>query len=200
MSIKEDLDSVVSKWSLLKYPFYQAWSAGTLPLEDLRTYAREYGTFIGLLPDAWTALNDADTAQEEGEHTELWADFAAALGSDATGAAQVSEVSDLAATASRLFKDPVTAAGALYGFEVQQPQTASSKLHGLKTHYELPADVEPYFEIHSRNEHEAAKLLARIESLSEDERTRSLQACGEMTESLWNALSGIFGEERMRDC
>jgi pyrroloquinoline-quinone synthase len=116
------------------------------------------------------------------------------------GVAEIREVSDLAAAATQLFRDPVTAAGALYAFELQQPATAKSKLDGLKTHYKLPVGVEPYFEIHSHNEHEAAKLLACIESLPEEERTRSLQAYGEMAESLWNALSGIYGEERMRDC
>ena len=80
---------------------------------------------------------------------------------------------------------------------MQQPATAQSKLDGLRMHYHLPTAVEPYFEIHSHNEHEAAKLLARIESFSPEDQSRAVQACGEMAERLWNALSGIYGEECM---
>jgi pyrroloquinoline-quinone synthase len=146
MSIKETLDVAVAKRNLLEHPFYQAWSAGTLPVDALRTYAREYG-----------------------------------------------------ASAAHLFSDPAAAAGALYAFEVQQPATAQSKLAGLKTHYNLPSGVEPYFEIHSHNEHEARKLVARIDAFSSDEQARAVQACSEMAESLWTALTGIYDSDKMID-
>jgi len=200
MSIKDKLNSTVASRDLLQHPFYQAWSAGTLPLEDLQTYAREYGAFIELLPRAWESLEDADTAQEEKEHAGLWSNFASALGTPVTGSPQVANVAQLISTASRLFKHPASAAGALYAFEVQQPATAASKLHGLRAHYKLPPSVEPYFELHSHNEHEAARLLKRIESMSAEDRLRSAQACAEMADALWNALSGIYAEERMTAC
>jgi pyrroloquinoline-quinone synthase len=82
----------------------------------------------------------------------------------------------------------------LYAFEVQQPATAQSKLRGLKTHYRLPGSVEPYFEAHSHNEHEARKLAARIEALPHDEQVRALEACSEMAAALWAALTGIHGQ------
>ena len=200
MSLTLKLNAAVAERDLLKHPFYQAWSAGTLPVEDLQTYAREYGAFIGMLPRAWETLKDAETAQEEREHADMWRDFAAALGTRVDGSPQIAQVTELAATASRLFEHPATAAGALYAFEVQQPATAQSKLAGLKAHYRLPAAVEPYFELHSHNEHEAAKLLNRIEAFSEEDRARCSQACAQMADALWNALSGIYGEERMKDC
>lgn len=200
MSIKEKLNSIVAQRDLLKHPFYKAWNAGTLPVQDLQTYAREYGAFIGLLPIAWDAMQDPETAREEAEHADLWRDFAGALGARLNGKVEVAEVKALMETASRLFKDPVTGAGAMYAFEAQQPATAKSKLAGLKAHYSLPPAVEPYFEIHSHNEHEAAKLLARIGTFSGDDRIRSAEACAEMADALWNALSGIFGQERMQNC
>jgi pyrroloquinoline-quinone synthase len=197
MSIKEALNAALSKWNLLQHPFYQAWSAGTLPIESLRKYAREYGAFIQLLPQAWATLGDAETAQEEREHAELWDDFAAALDTHVDGQAATPEAQALTSSAGRLFSDPATSAGALYAFEVQQPSTAQSKLDGLRLHYHLPAKAEPYFEAHSRNQHEASKLLSRIDSSSAEEQSRSIQACGEMAERLWNALSGIHAEECM---
>jgi pyrroloquinoline-quinone synthase len=200
MSAKEALNAAVSKWNLLRHPFYQAWSAGTLPIESLRTYAREYGAFVRLLPQAWDALADPETSQEEREHADLWDDFAAALETRVDGQALAVETQALTASAARLFSEAVTAAGALYAFEVQQPATAQSKLVGLRMHYRLPTAAEPYFEVHSRNVHEAAKLLARIDSFSPEDQTRTVQACSEMAERLWNALSGIYGEDRMGSC
>ena len=197
MSIKEDLNAALAKWNLLQHPFYQAWSAGTLPAESLATYAREYGAFIRLLPLAWEALDDTETAREEREHADLWDEFAAALGTRVDGHALSTSARALTASAGGLFSDPRTAAGALYAFEVQQPATAQSKLDGLRMHYNLPANAEPYFETHTHNEHEAAKLLARIEAFSPDDQSRSVQACAEMAERLWNALTGIYGEECM---
>ena len=79
----------------------------------------------------------------------------------------------------------------MYAFEAQQPATAKSKLDGLKEHYSLPAEVEPYFEVHSANWHESEKILASIEKLSPEERTQVEQACESMAEALWNTLTGI---------
>ena len=190
MTIKHQLDPILKKWDLLKHPFYQAWSAGTLPVEALRVYAREYGGLMSALPLGWETLQDSETAEEEREHAELWEDFRVALGPAETSEALV-PAAQLVETARRLFSDPASALGALYAFEAQQPQTAQSKLTGLKAHYNLPPSVEPYFEVHSANWHESAKLLAQMEQLSPQDRGQALAACEEMAESLWNALSGI---------
>jgi len=195
MSAKEEMHAAVSKWNLLQHPFYQAWSAGTLPVEALRAYAREYGALVGLLPRAWTALGDGETADEEREHAGLWDAFAHALETRVVEKPSVTQVQALTSSARRLFDDPATAAGALYAFEVQQPATAKSKLDGVREHYRLPTAVEPYFELHSNNQDEAAKLLARIDNFSADEQNRTIHACSEMAELLWNALSGIYGED-----
>src|SRR5258708_10612168 len=42
---------------LLRHPFYQAWSAGTLAEGALATYAREYGAFIRALDCGWSTLD-----------------------------------------------------------------------------------------------------------------------------------------------
>lgn len=189
--MKNRLQSTLDQWNLLNHPFYQAWSAGTLPLQSLRDYAREYGAFITLMPQGWETLNDEETAHEEEEHIELWEQFAKALDT-AIGEATIPQVISLIATTRELFSQPATALGALYAFEAQQPPTAQSKLDGLKTHYALPADVRPYFEVHSHNHHEAEKLLARIEKLNEGEKAQAAEACERMAYALWNALSGIY--------
>lgn len=195
MDIKQELDSKISKYNLLNHPFYQAWSAGELPVESLQCYAREYGVFITTLPKGWETLNDSETVEEETEHIEMWEDFADGLNTQISDA-QTPEVKVLLETADKLFSDSSeTALGALYAFEAQQPETAKSKLAGLKEFYQLPQKVEPYFETHSHNEHEAEKLLERIDALSATSQETVVKACEQMSSALWDALTGIHDAE-----
>lgn len=196
MDIKQELDSKISKFNLLEHPFYQEWSIGELPVDALKCYAREYGAFISTIPKGWETLNDAETAEEETEHIELWQDFAHGLDTEISNA-QIPQVKALLNTAENLFTNSNTALGALYAFEAQQPETAKSKLTGLKEFYQLPEKVEPYFVTHSHNEHEAEKLLEQISTLSEDSQKSVLQACEQMSRALWDALTGIHDAERV---
>lgn len=190
MDLKKELDQRVEPWNLLHHPFYQAWESGQLPVEALKTYAREYGAFIGKLPAGWSLLLDEGTAQEEREHAALWDQFALGL-ETSVGEPELAAVGELVAAAGNLFSRLETALGALYAFEVQQPETAKAKLEGLRKHYSLPELTRAYFEVHTANHHEAAKLLAHIAMLHPVDRQIALQACGEMSEALWNALTDI---------
>jgi pyrroloquinoline-quinone synthase len=190
MNTKQRLNSILEKWDLLKHPFYQAWSAGTLPVDALQVYASEYGAFINTLEAGWQTLDDLETAEEEKEHAELWEQFAVALETK-VNAPQITQTKELLETSQTLFASPATTLGAMYAFEAQQPATAKSKLDGLKAHYSLPTEVEPYFEVHSANWHESEKLLAALDKLSPEDRELAEAACARMAESLWNALTGI---------
>src|SRR5574338_943798 len=113
MNIKEELDPILEKWDLLKHPFYQAWSAGTLPVEALRVYAREYGGLMSALPLGWRTLHDEETAEEEREHADLWEDFSMALGEIALRE-PIPQARTLSEKARTLFSTPASALGALY--------------------------------------------------------------------------------------
>jgi pyrroloquinoline-quinone synthase len=190
VAIREALDREVEARNLLEHPFYRAWSAGTLPTEALQAYAREYGAFIAALPAGWQALDDEETAEEEREHARLWDAFARALGTS-VGEARLPQVRALMAEATEQFARPDTAAGALYAFERQQPATAQSKLDGLRAFYAVGPEAERYFDEHTRNQHEAEKLAARIEAFDEAGRARALAACQGMSRALWDALTGL---------
>ena len=194
MDFKQALDNKIADHNLLNHPFYQAWSAGELPVDVLRSYAREYGAFISTIPKGWETLNETETAEEETEHIDMWADFADGLDTTVSEA-QIPQVKALLETADELFSEPATALGALYAFEAQQPETAQSKLAGLKEFYQLPETVEPYFETHSHNEHEAEILLERIGALPSESHATVVQACEQMSAALWNALTGIHDAE-----
>ena len=103
----------------------------------MKCYAREYGAFISTLPKGWETLNDPETAEEETEHIDMWADFADGLNTQVSEA-QVPQVNTLLETADKLFSDGETALGALYAFEAQQPETAKSKLTRSKGFLSTP--------------------------------------------------------------
>jgi pyrroloquinoline-quinone synthase len=193
MNYKSILDARIEKWALLKHPFYQAWEVGELPMPALQSYAREYGAFISLMPKGWETLGDKHTVDEEIEHIALWQDFAIGVGTQ-LDKAELAEVVDLVETTQDVFSEPIEALGALYAFEVQQPETAKSKLKGLKEHYDLPETVEPYFVEHSNNEHEAEKLIEKIAKLSEEQFESALNASERMSKSMWDALTGIYNK------
>lgn len=58
MNLQTQLNDRIGGKALLKHPFYQAWESGELPVDALRTYAREYGAFIATMPQGWETLND----------------------------------------------------------------------------------------------------------------------------------------------
>jgi len=191
MNIEQQLQSSLSRWNLLESAFYQAWSAGTLPVDALKTYAHEYGAFISKIADGWQAHGDVAIAAEEREHVEMWREFAKSLGTD-IGEPATPAVRELTQVTERRFSESVDSLGALYAFEAQQPATATSKLEGLRKHYDLDASAETYFEVHATDEAEPALLLERIKALPEADQTRAAEACEETARALRLALDGLY--------
>lgn len=191
MTIEERLDAAIAGQRLLEHPFYVRWRAGELPVEALATYAAEYGTFIAAIDQGWETVGEFDHAAEERVHAGLWDAFAAELGT-AVDTPRLPEAVALLDTARRLFADPATAWGALYAFEVQQPDTAAEKLVGLGEHYGIAPDgaAAEYFVVHAGDYHEAAGIVTALEG-APDLVEAAVGACGEMAGALWEALSGV---------
>lgn len=188
-----DLNSAISEYALAQSKFYQAWSAGTLSEKGLVDYANDYGAFITLLPLGWGVQADEETAHEEEEHIELWETFARSLGTDIYGPTCPAVVR-LCGLAQSLFAEKASALGALYAFEVQQPETSVSKLKGLRQHYAALKADEAYFEAHAKNQHEAEKLIRRISALSPADQAKALSAAEKMARALREALDGLYDE------
>ena len=185
-------DAAVTRRSLLQHPFYLAWSDGTLPVPALKDYARDYGAFIRTVAEGWEAVGEPHIAGVEVGHADVWAHtFAAGLETE-VDTAQTVEVAALVETAHELFADRVTALGALYAFESQQPYTAQSKLKGLHEHYrQLPECCGEYFRLHTDDFDEPALLSAHMNTLSGTEAERAVTACERMSVALHDALSGL---------
>jgi pyrroloquinoline-quinone synthase len=192
MSIQNELDAVIAKYDLLGHPFYEAWSAGTLPAEALASYAAEYGAFVQTVPAGWAAHGDVTTSIEEVQHAVLWERFANALGTTSLSAPRLSATKQLVDDCCELYKSPATALGGLYAFEAQQPNTAKSKLDGLCEHYaDLPDDVRPYFAVHVDDVHERQWIVERLDALPEGEQREAVAACERVAKGLWDALTEI---------
>lgn len=190
MNLENRLKESLSRWNLLESKFYLAWSRGDLPVEALRTYSREYGAFVALVPLGWERHGDGAMAKVEREHVKLWQNFARALGTE-LNTPRVPQVQELVETANRLFSEPASAIGGLYAFEGQQGATAASKLRGLRAHYKLPRSAEEYFEVHSDEDQEARLLLERLAGLSSHEQEVAVEACEEMSKALRTALDAL---------
>src|SRR5579883_1186188 len=146
------LNAMVEERSLLKHPFYQAWSAGGLTLERLRNYAVQYYRHVEAFPRYLSAIHsrcdDLETRQalldnlideERGpdNHPELWLRFAEALGTAreaVLAAAPSPSTRTLVDTFDRLAREGSVSAGlaALYVYEAQIPAVAAAKIEGLR--------------------------------------------------------------------
>jgi pyrroloquinoline-quinone synthase len=188
----DELDAIVRQFDLNAHPFYQAWRAGTLPIERLREYATEWAPFIGVLDRGWDRVGEPAYADEEREHDALWSHFRASLGS--TGAMSRPQSATLLDVGKHAFASVPETLGALYSFEVQQPATAQSKLAGLRQHYAGTVDEEGqrYFVEHAVETDEPAMLASKIEQLTDGEFARARTACAIFSAAAWGALDGVF--------
>jgi pyrroloquinoline-quinone synthase len=192
-SLSSRCQQVIEDRSLLRHPFYVAWSEGRLPVAALRDYARDYGAFIRVVGEGWARIGEARIAKVEDGHATVWQrTFAAGLGTS-IAEPETRGVADLVETSRRLFADETSALGALYAFESQQPHTARSKLAGLREHYrELPETVGEYFRLHETDFDEPALLASRIDGLDEAGGKQALEACEQTAGALLGALTAIY--------
>jgi pyrroloquinoline-quinone synthase len=188
----DELDAIVRQFDLNRHPFYTEWRAGTLPIERLAEYADEWAPFIAAVDQGWDRIGYPEYAAEEREHDRLWRRFRAALGATAEMSRPQSKT--LLAVGEHAFASVPEALGALYSFEVQQPETASSKLDGLREHYAgtVDAHAEQYFVEHAVETDEPAMLAKLIEGLAEGEFARARTACAIFSAAAWGALDGVY--------
>ncbi len=89
-SIIERIDAEIEQRSLLKHPFYQAWSEGKLTSEQLAGYSMEYFQLVKQVPtlvenirsktiDKELRADITQSLKEETEHIAPWIQFARSL-------------------------------------------------------------------------------------------------------------------------
>ncbi len=209
------IDVKVAARAMLSHPFYQAWTDGTLPLDTLRQYARQYFHHVEAFPRAVSAVHSAcpdrdgrrmlaeNLAEEEGieagkqDHASLWMMFACGLGENETAVREQAlndETRALIDTFRRLSrKSYASGLGALYAYESQFPGVASAKIDGLIERYDVKDEATlRFFRVHETADVEHSRVCRELlDRLPEDERIEAIDAGDELAGALWNFLSGV---------
>jgi pyrroloquinoline-quinone synthase len=206
------LDSMIAERSLLKHPFYLAWTAGTLSIERLQNYTVEYYPHVAAFPRYLSAIHSrcADIAtrqallenlieEERGaeNHPELWLRFAEAIGVarervvDATTSASSAR---LVEEFMRQAESGHVASGlaALYAYESQIPPVATAKIDGLKRFYGVTDERGlAFFAVHEKADvwhaRTGADLIAR-HCTAESDRDLAIEAGDRALRALWSLL------------
>ena len=207
------IDDVVSEQHLLKHPFYTAWSEGRLSLTALRGYAAQYYKHVASFPRYLSAIHsqtpDIETRQyllenlvdeERGaeNHPELWLRFAEGLGTTreaVRGAAALPETTacDVAFREIVNARGPVAGLAALYAYESMVPAVSTSKIDGLKKHYDIDDDETlRFFTVHLEVDEWHAEVARKLlDKAPADERDPAVGAAGDALGALNGLLDGV---------
>ena len=212
-ALETRMREAIAERSLLQHPFYQAWSAGTLEVERLQDYARQYFHFERAFPRFLSAIHARTESpairqlllenlwdEEHGErnHPALWLEFAAALGvsrDEVEGSEPHAETTALIEHYAGVAEQaPVAEALAtLFAYESQVPAIAWEKIKGLTEHYDLLPNQFEFFSVHLVSDvaHSGAEMAA-IEELCEDS-DAVVSAAEQASERLLGFLDGCYG-------
>jgi pyrroloquinoline-quinone synthase len=206
------LDSIIAERSLLKHPFYQAWTAGTLSIERLQNYAVQYYPHVAAFPRYLSAIHsrcaDIATRQELLEnlideersaenHPELWLRFAEAIGVPRERV--VDSTVSVPSTAlveefMRLAESGHAASGlaALYAYESQIPSVATAKIDGLRRFYGVTNQRGlAFFTVHEKADvwhaRTGADLIAR-HCANDRDRELAIDGADRALDALWALL------------
>jgi pyrroloquinoline-quinone synthase len=215
-NIVETIDEAIAQKSLLKHPFYQAWTAGTLPMASLQEYARQYFHFEAAFPTFLSAVharmepgaarqavleNLWDEEHGVDNHLALWLRFCEGLGlteAEVRSSELNVETRDLIDGFRAACSNGSVAEGlaTLYAYESQAPKVAETKIRGLKAFYgfEDPQGYE-FFSVHqdidvyhSQSEREVVAAAATTNTA----RAGLEEATATAAARLWRFLDGAY--------
>jgi len=216
MSLVARIDEAIAGKSLLKHPFYQDWQAGKLSKESLQLYAAQYYRHVEAFPKHLRVLaartegplqglireNLAEEENPAGSHPKLWRDFAAAVGvgeDDITCCPALPGTQAVVQKFREICGDrPIAeAVAALYAYESQVPEIATTKIEGLKKFYGVnrPEGLA-YFAVHEETDklHRTAWRGWLGEHAGGDDE-EILGTTHEALDALWGALDAVHGKK-----
>ena len=209
------IDSLISKRSILKHPFYRAWQMGALTRPMLQEYSRQYYRHVAAFPQYLSAVHSKmdnerdrklvlenlnDEEHGNGGHPFLWQRFAEELGVtrrtlDATVAnsTTASFVNHFKETSQK--GSIAEGIAALYAYESQIPKVSAEKIRGLKKFYGVKTKKGlEYFEVHEKADVEhsvAERKLIRKYARGAAEQKKVLKAVSATLNAYWDLLSGM---------
>jgi pyrroloquinoline-quinone synthase len=202
------LNDKIEEKHLLKHPFYRAWSAGELTLDELKNYSQQYFAHVRAFPAYLSEMHlrcedlgarhiiARDLADEEGTsptHPDLWLDFAAGIGVKreavlgATPGCRVSALVEAYRAVAKL--DTGSAAAGLYCYEKQIPAVAGAKIAGLRDNYGIQDEATlRYFRVHETADVEHAAQWEQLILRSGVDARRAGEIADRVLGALWAAL------------
>src|SRR5215467_769884 len=212
------LDAAIAEKNLLKHPFYQDWQAGKLSLEALQLYAAQYYKHVEAFPGHLRVLaartegplqkliqeNLSEEENPAAPHPKLWRDFAAAVGvheDDITCCPALPGTKTVVRTFREICGDRTVAeaVAALYAYESQVPEIATTKMDGLKQHYGVSAPKGlAYFAVHEETDklHSAA-WRGWLEEHADGAEEEILRTTNDALDALWGALDAVHCERQI---
>jgi pyrroloquinoline-quinone synthase len=214
MDVLDTLDEMIDERHLLKHPFYTKWAEGTLPVEALQEYARQYYAFESAMPRYLSAIHSRTESaavrqqildnlwdEEHGKenHAELWLRFCDGIGvarDDVRAATPNEATRALLDTYEDTTRNGSVAEGvaALYAYERQVPQVAGSKIDGLERHYGITDNRSlSFFKVHGvlDIEHSGAEREMLGTLIADGDESRVEDATNRALEAWWNFLSAV---------
>ena len=214
-AFESDLLAAVMEHSMLKHPFYVAWSEGKLSKSVLQEYAKQYYAHVRAFPTYVSAVHshcdDLETRQlllenlveeEQGaeNHPELWLRFAESLGvtrEEVQNAELLPRTKESVARLKQLTQSADYREGlaALYAYESQIPEVAQTKRAGLKEFYGIDDERGvSFFRVHESidllHKEVEQRLLAQACTTPAD-KERATAAASAGAEALWSFLDGV---------
>jgi len=211
-TLSQKIDVLIDEYSLLKHPFYQSRSAGTLTKGMLAWYSKEYYQLVKAVPvfSAMILANSPVSLQkevegvylEEKEHIGLWEKFARSLDID-TDTLQSYEGMQKTNTAVEKMTDAcsdfATAVTVMYAFEKEIPMISKTKLEGLAAFYNMTSkDATDYFVIHSEADVRHAALWRDVLDGMPEEKHDALLAIAKLSLEGQNEVLDACYEEYCR--
>ena len=212
IQLLEKIDAAIAEKNLLKHPFYQDWQAGKLTRESLQLYVEQYYKHVEAFPQHLKVLaaradeslkpvvldNLAEEENPARPHPKLWRDFAGALGVSEEAVTKSASLPGTALVVTKFHeicekRSVAEAVAALYAYEAQVPEIATTKIDGLKKFYGI---TEPkglaYFEVHEEADkaHRAA-WREWLEANANGNEEAILKSTNEALDALWGALSAV---------
>jgi len=159
----QEIDRIIEERSLLKHPFYQAWSDGKLTRESLAGYSKEYYQLVKAVPVFMAQLMDHVpeplhdefnfNQQEEFSHISLWERFADGLGvsyEELNNHEGLYTTNHAISGMHTLMSSFVSGSTAMYALEKEIPKISQTKLEGLAEFYGLTSEnATEYFKQHT---------------------------------------------------
>lgn len=214
-TFEADLLAAVMQHSMLKHPFYVAWSEGKLSKSVLQEYAKQYYAHVRAFPTYVSAVHshceDLETRQlllenlveeEQGaeNHPELWLRFAERLGVTREEVKNAELLPQTKASVARLkqltqSEDYREGLAALYAYESQIPEVAQTKRAGLKEFYGIDDERGvSFFRVHESidllHQQVERRILAK-ECKTPDDQDRVTAAASAGAQALWSFLDGV---------